>query len=58
MFVELEHPIYGPVKITGTPLKFRRRRGRSSISPHFPASTTRGFSWGCYVALLGSLDRC
>ena len=28
MFVELEHPIYGPVKITGTPLKLSETPGR------------------------------
>jgi crotonobetainyl-CoA:carnitine CoA-transferase CaiB-like acyl-CoA transferase len=28
MFVELEHPIYGPVKITGTPLKLSATPGR------------------------------
>ena len=28
MFVELEHPVYGPVKITGTPLKLSETPGR------------------------------
>jgi crotonobetainyl-CoA:carnitine CoA-transferase CaiB-like acyl-CoA transferase len=28
MFVEVEHPIYGPVKITGTPLKLSETPGR------------------------------
>jgi CoA:oxalate CoA-transferase len=28
MFVELEHPLYGPVKITGTPLKLSETPGR------------------------------
>jgi CoA:oxalate CoA-transferase len=28
MFVELQHPIYGPVKITGTPLKLSETPGR------------------------------
>jgi crotonobetainyl-CoA:carnitine CoA-transferase CaiB-like acyl-CoA transferase len=28
MFVELEHPIYGPVQITGTPLKLSETPGR------------------------------
>jgi crotonobetainyl-CoA:carnitine CoA-transferase CaiB-like acyl-CoA transferase len=34
MFVELEHPRYGPVKITGTPLKLSETPGRiESLAP-------------------------
>ncbi len=28
MFVEIEHPVYGPVKITGTPLKLSETPAR------------------------------
>ena len=34
MFVELEHPVHGPVKITGTPLKMSETPGRvRSLAP-------------------------
>ena len=34
MFVELDHPIHGPVKITGTPLKMSETPGQvRSLAP-------------------------
>jgi crotonobetainyl-CoA:carnitine CoA-transferase CaiB-like acyl-CoA transferase len=34
MFVDIEHPVYGPVKITGTPLKLSETPGRiESLAP-------------------------
>jgi crotonobetainyl-CoA:carnitine CoA-transferase CaiB-like acyl-CoA transferase len=36
MFVELEHPIYGPVTITGTPLKLSETPGRVERLPPLP----------------------
>ena len=47
MFVELDHPIYGPLKMTGTPLKLSETPGRVELSPPCLASTTRRFSSGC-----------
>ena len=48
MFVELDHPIYGPLKMTGTPLKLSETPGRVRwLAPHARASTTRRSSSGC-----------
>ena len=47
MFVELDHPTYGPLKVTGTPLKLSETPGRITRSRRCRASTTRRSSSGC-----------
>jgi crotonobetainyl-CoA:carnitine CoA-transferase CaiB-like acyl-CoA transferase len=49
MFVELEHPIYGPVKITGTPLKLSETPGRVERLAPLPGEHNEEI----YVGLLG-----
>jgi crotonobetainyl-CoA:carnitine CoA-transferase CaiB-like acyl-CoA transferase len=49
MFVELEHPIYGPVKITGTPLKLSETPGRVERLAPLPGEHNEAI----YVDLLG-----
>jgi len=57
MFVELEHPIYGPVKITGTPLKLSETPGRVERLPPLPGEHNEEI----FVRMLGhsrgDLDR-
>jgi CoA:oxalate CoA-transferase len=49
MFVELEHPIYGPVKITGTPLKLSETPGRVEHLAPLPGEHNEEI----FVGLLG-----
>lgn len=49
MFVELEHPIYGPVKITGTPLKLSETPGRVERLAPLPGEHNEAI----FVELLG-----
>jgi CoA:oxalate CoA-transferase len=49
MFVELEHPLYGPVKITGTPLKLSETPGRVERLAPLPGEHNEAI----YVGLLG-----
>jgi crotonobetainyl-CoA:carnitine CoA-transferase CaiB-like acyl-CoA transferase len=49
MFVELEHPIYGPVKITGTPLKLSETPGRIEHLAPLPGEHNEAI----FVDLLG-----
>jgi crotonobetainyl-CoA:carnitine CoA-transferase CaiB-like acyl-CoA transferase len=49
MFVELEHPIYGPVKITGTPLKLSETPGRVERLAPLPGEHNTDI----FVGLLG-----
>jgi crotonobetainyl-CoA:carnitine CoA-transferase CaiB-like acyl-CoA transferase len=49
MFVELEHPLYGPVKITGTPLKLSETPGRVERLAPLPGEHNEQI----YVKLLG-----
>jgi crotonobetainyl-CoA:carnitine CoA-transferase CaiB-like acyl-CoA transferase len=49
MFVELEHPIYGPVKITGTPLKLSETPGRVRQLAPLPGEHNEAV----FVGLLG-----
>lgn len=49
MFVELEHPIYGPVKITGTPLKLSETPGRVERLAPLPGEHNEEI----FVGLLG-----
>jgi CoA:oxalate CoA-transferase len=49
MFVELEHPIYGPVKITGTPLKLSETPGRVERLPPMPGEHNEAI----FVGMLG-----
>jgi crotonobetainyl-CoA:carnitine CoA-transferase CaiB-like acyl-CoA transferase len=49
MFVELEHPVYGPVKITGTPLKLSETPGRVEHLAPLPAEHNEEI----FVRLLG-----
>jgi crotonobetainyl-CoA:carnitine CoA-transferase CaiB-like acyl-CoA transferase len=57
MFVELEHPLYGPVKITGTPLKLSETPGRVERLAPMPGEHNEEI----FVGLLGytreDLDR-
>ena len=50
MFVEVDHPVYGPLRTTGTPLKLSETPGLIPLarSPS-PASTTRKCSWASSV---------
>jgi CoA:oxalate CoA-transferase len=49
MFVELEHPVYGPVKITGTPLKLSETPGRVEHLAPLPGEHNEAI----FVGLLG-----
>ena len=49
MFVELEHPVYGPVKITGTPLKLSETPGRIEHLAPLPGEHNEAI----FVDLLG-----
>jgi crotonobetainyl-CoA:carnitine CoA-transferase CaiB-like acyl-CoA transferase len=49
MFVELEHPTYGPVKITGTPLKLSETPGRVARLAPLPGEHNTEI----FVGLLG-----
>jgi crotonobetainyl-CoA:carnitine CoA-transferase CaiB-like acyl-CoA transferase len=49
MFVEVEHPIYGPVKITGTPLKLSETPGRVERLAPLPGEHNEEI----FVGLLG-----
>lgn len=49
MFVELEHPTYGPVKITGTPLKLSETPGRVQHLAPLPGAQNEAI----FVGLLG-----
>jgi crotonobetainyl-CoA:carnitine CoA-transferase CaiB-like acyl-CoA transferase len=49
MFVELEHPLYGPVKITGTPLKLSETPGRVERLAPMPGEHNEEI----YVGMLG-----
>jgi crotonobetainyl-CoA:carnitine CoA-transferase CaiB-like acyl-CoA transferase len=49
MFVELEHPTYGPVKITGTPLKLSETPGRVERLAPLPGEHNEAI----FVELLG-----
>jgi CoA:oxalate CoA-transferase len=49
MFVELEHPVYGPVKITGTPLKLSETPGRVERLAPLPGE----HNMEVFVGLLG-----
>ncbi|MGH8069862.1 MAG: CaiB/BaiF CoA transferase family protein [Candidatus Entotheonellia bacterium] len=49
MFVEVEHPIYGPVKITGTPLKLSETPGRVERLAPLPGEHNEAI----FVGLLG-----
>jgi crotonobetainyl-CoA:carnitine CoA-transferase CaiB-like acyl-CoA transferase len=49
MFVELEHPIFGPVKITGTPLKLSETPGRVERLAPLPGEHNEEI----FVGLLG-----
>jgi len=49
MFVELDHPTYGPVKTTERRSSSPRRRAACGGSLPCPASTTRTCSWVCSV---------
>jgi crotonobetainyl-CoA:carnitine CoA-transferase CaiB-like acyl-CoA transferase len=49
MFVELEHPVYGPVKITGTPLKLSETPGRIERLAPLPGEHNEAI----FVDLLG-----
>lgn len=51
MFVEVEHPIYGPVKITGTPLKLSETPGRVERLAPLPGEHNEAI----FVGLLGHL---
>jgi crotonobetainyl-CoA:carnitine CoA-transferase CaiB-like acyl-CoA transferase len=49
MFVELQHPTYGPVKMTGTPLKMSETPGRVTHLAPLPGAHNEAI----YVDLLG-----
>jgi crotonobetainyl-CoA:carnitine CoA-transferase CaiB-like acyl-CoA transferase len=49
MFVEVEHPVYGPVKITGTPLKLSETPGRVEHLAPLPGEHNEEI----FVGLLG-----
>jgi crotonobetainyl-CoA:carnitine CoA-transferase CaiB-like acyl-CoA transferase len=49
MFVEVDHPVYGPVKITGTPLKLSETPGRVERLAPLPGEHNEEV----YVGLLG-----
>ncbi len=49
MFVELEHPTYGPVKITGTPLKLSETPARVERLAPLPGEHNEAV----FVGLLG-----
>jgi crotonobetainyl-CoA:carnitine CoA-transferase CaiB-like acyl-CoA transferase len=49
MFVEIEHPVYGPVKITGTPLKLSETPGRVERLAPLPGEHNEAI----FVGLLG-----
>ena len=49
MFVELEHPTYGPVKITGTPLKLSATPARVERLAPLPGEHNEAI----FVGLLG-----
>jgi CoA:oxalate CoA-transferase len=49
MFVEVEHPLYGPVKITGTPLKLSETPGRVERLAPLPGEHNEEI----FVGLLG-----
>jgi crotonobetainyl-CoA:carnitine CoA-transferase CaiB-like acyl-CoA transferase len=49
MFVEVEHPVYGPVKITGTPLKLSETPGRVEHLAPLPGEHNEAI----FVGLLG-----
>jgi crotonobetainyl-CoA:carnitine CoA-transferase CaiB-like acyl-CoA transferase len=49
MFIELEHPIYGPVKITGTPLKLSETPGRVECLAPLPGEHNEEI----FIGLLG-----
>jgi crotonobetainyl-CoA:carnitine CoA-transferase CaiB-like acyl-CoA transferase len=49
MFVELEHPMYGPVKITGTPFKFSETPGRVERLAPLPGESNTEI----FIGLLG-----
>ena len=49
MFVELDHPIYGPVKTTGTPLKMSETPGRVHALAPMPGEHNEDI----FVGLLG-----
>jgi CoA:oxalate CoA-transferase len=49
MFVEVDHPVYGPVKITGTPLKLSETPGRVERLAPLPGEHNEDI----YVGLLG-----
>jgi CoA:oxalate CoA-transferase len=49
MFVEIEHPVYGPIKITGTPLKLSETPGRVERLAPLPGEHNEAI----FVGLLG-----
>jgi CoA:oxalate CoA-transferase len=49
MFIEIEHPIYGPVTITGTPLKLSETPGRVEALAPLPGAHNEEI----FVGLLG-----
>jgi crotonobetainyl-CoA:carnitine CoA-transferase CaiB-like acyl-CoA transferase len=49
MFVEVDHPVYGPVKITGTPLKLSKTPGRVEHLAPLPGEHNEAI----FVDLLG-----
>ena len=57
MFVELEHPIYGPVKITGTPLKFSETPGRVERLAPLPGEHNEEIFVGMLGHTTEDLDR-
>jgi CoA:oxalate CoA-transferase len=57
MFVELEHPTYGPVKITGTPLKLSETPGRVERLPPLPGEHNEEIFVGLLGHSRGDLER-